>query len=301
MGLGEPETEQATRKSRNRASMEFLSRRRHNSTPFLLSFLFFLNTLAQTVAELEAENLSGLSPNPEKGIFVVNENGSTCLMAEFAARVIVPYDVFASNSVDLITEQADIRIPRKAEVKGRCGSTESELQVSWFNAAYTLRLFFVKEVHNSSTLQTASWKSNKIQLVYDSSESTYFKDAVEAGKHTATSHHLSALNTPSGKSYQCQAQQTISLTSSDHQKPVTLILSEVQIQPFDIYTNFLFSEAYKCAVDQREQLEETLPLILGLTLALVIVLTLSVYHIYHKLTANQVQIPRDRSLYKHMG
>lgn len=62
-----------------------------------------------------------------------------------------------------------------------------------------------------------------------------------------------------------------------------------------------FPAEHKCPVDQREQLEETLPLILGLILGLVIVITLCVYHIHHKLTANQVQIPRDRSQYKHMG
>lgn len=64
---------------------------------------------------------------------------------------------------------------------------------------------------------------------------------------------------------------------------------------------FFFHPEHKCPVDQREQLEETLPLILGLVLGLVIVITLCVYHIHHKLTANQVQIPRDRSQYKHMG
>ncbi|PKU37135.1 hypothetical protein llap_12559 [Limosa lapponica baueri] len=121
------------------------------------------------------------------------------------------------------------------------------------------------------------------------------------GKHTASSHRLSALVTPAGKSYECQAQQTISLISSDHQKSVQLLLSEVRVQPFDITADFVFSEEHKCPVDQREQLEETLPLILGLILGLVIVITLCVYHIHHKLTANQVQIPRDRSQYKHMG
>ena len=63
-----------------------------------------------------------------------------------------------------------------------------------------------------------------------------------AGKHTANSHHLSALVTPAGKSYQCQAQQTISLASSDPQKTVTMILSAVHIQPFDIISDFVFSE-----------------------------------------------------------
>uniref|UniRef100_A0A8C3EQZ2 Lysosome-associated membrane glycoprotein 5 n=1 Tax=Corvus moneduloides TaxID=1196302 RepID=A0A8C3EQZ2_CORMO len=212
---------------------------------------------ARLAAEQEVENLSGLSPNPEKDIFVVRENRTTCLMAEFAAKFIVPYDVWASNYVD--------------------------------------------EGHNTSRGPEASWRLSRIQFTYDTSERTYFKDAVSPGKHTASSHRLSALVTPAGRSYECQAQQTISLVSSDHQKSVQLLLSEVRLQPFDIPADFVFSEEHKCPVDQREQLEETLPLILGLILGLVIVVTLGIYHIHHKLTASQVQIPRDRSQYKHMG
>lgn len=59
--------------------------------------------------------------------------------------------------------------------------------------------------------------------------------------------------------------------------------------------------AYKCITDQREQLEQTLPLVLGLILGLIIVITISVYHFHLKLTAQQQpQLPRDRSLYKNM-
>ncbi|KAM9061696.1 lysosome-associated membrane glycoprotein 5 [Sarcophilus harrisii] len=267
-----------------------------------LQVLFLLfHTIAQIMAEQEVENLSGLSTNPEKDIFVVRENGTTCLMAEFAAKFIVPYDVWASNYVDLITEQADIPLSRGAEMKGRCGQNESELQVFWVDKAYALKMLFVKESHNTSKGVEASWRLSKVQFVYDTSEKTYFKDAVNPKKHTASSHRLSALVTPAGKSYECQAQQTISLTSTDHQKTVALLLSSVHIQPFDIISDFVFSEEHKCPVDEREQLEETLPLILGLILGLVIVITLTIYHIHHKLTANQVQIPRDRSQYKHMG
>ncbi|XP_003411568.1 lysosome-associated membrane glycoprotein 5 isoform X2 [Loxodonta africana] len=219
--------------------------------------LMLFHAVAQIMAEQEVENLSGLSANPEKDIFVVRENGTTCLMAEFAAKFIVPYDVWATNYVD--------------------------------------------ESHNTSKGPEATWRLSKVQFVYDSSEKTHFKDAVSPGKHTANSHHLSALVTPVGRSYECQAQQTISLDSSDPQKTVTMILSAVHIQPFDIISDFVFSEEHKCPVDEREQLEETLPLILGLILGLVIVVTLVIYHIHHKMTANQVQIPRDRSQYKHMG
>uniref|UniRef100_H0Z725 Lysosome-associated membrane glycoprotein 5 n=1 Tax=Taeniopygia guttata TaxID=59729 RepID=H0Z725_TAEGU len=330
----------------------------------LPGLLFILHAAARLAAEQEVENLSGLSPNPEKDIFVVRENRTTCLMAEFAAKFIVPYDVWASNYVDLITEQADIPLSRGAEMKGKCGTNESELELSWLDQAYTLKLSFLKEGHNTSRGPEASWKLSRIQFTYDTSERTYFKDAVSPGKHTASSHRLSALVTPAGRSYECQAQQTISLVSSDHQKSVQLLLSEVRLQPFDIPADFVFSEAkplakqksvsshsdllligtsvhsvcshvgvaqellelpmgmvllctcgergqsssgptalpeHKCPVDQREQLEETLPLILGLILGLVIVITLGIYHVHHKLTASQVQIPRDRSQYKHMG
>lgn len=66
-----------------------------------IGFFSSADTMAQIMAEQEVENLSGLSTNPEKDIFVVRENGTTCLMAEFAAKFIVPYDVWASNYVDV--------------------------------------------------------------------------------------------------------------------------------------------------------------------------------------------------------
>ncbi|XP_077170793.1 lysosome-associated membrane glycoprotein 5 isoform X2 [Paroedura picta] len=255
-------------------------------------------------AEQEVENLSGLSPNPEKVIFAVRDNETTCLMAEFAAKFVVPYDVWASNFVDLITAQASIPLSRGAEERGRCGANESELQISWAQRAFSLRLSFVKEGRSGSPggARAAWWKMNRVQFVYDSSARPYFKDAVNPGRHTATTRHLSALVTPAGKSYECQAQQTITMTSSDHQKPVVLQLSEVRIQPFDISSDFEYGEEHKCPVDQREQLEETLPLVLGLILGLAIVTILGIYHVHLKMTAaSQVQIPRDRSEYKHMG
>lgn len=74
--------------------------------------------MAQTVAEQEVENLSGLSTNPEKDIFVVRENGTTCLMAEFAAKFIVPYDVWASNYVDVRNLFPPQLAPRAAGPEG---------------------------------------------------------------------------------------------------------------------------------------------------------------------------------------
>ncbi|XP_054900258.1 lysosome-associated membrane glycoprotein 5 isoform X2 [Poeciliopsis prolifica] len=253
--------------------------------------------LPAVLAEQEGENLSGLSDNPDKAIFAVRENGTTCLMVEFAAKFLVPYDVLALNGIDLITEQASFTLPRGAEIEGKCGSTDSEIHISWKNNAYILRIYFSKEFREKGI---EVWKINKIQFVYDTSETTHFINAYNPGKHTASTHKLSALVTPAGRSYVCTAQQTVTLISSDHQKGITFSMYDIQIQPFDIASDFIFSAPYKCITDQREHLEEILPLILGLILGLIIIITLTIYHFHLKLTANQPQLPRDRSMYKNM-
>uniref|UniRef100_A0A3Q3WAG6 Lysosome-associated membrane glycoprotein 5 n=1 Tax=Mola mola TaxID=94237 RepID=A0A3Q3WAG6_MOLML len=261
-------------------------------------------TLSVVLAEQEGENLSGLSDNPDKAIFAVRENGTTCLMVEFAVKFLVPYDVLALNGIDLITEQASFSLPRSADIEGSCASTESEIHIGWKNKAYTLRIYF-SEVGESAHIHSPDkgsevWKLSKVQFVYDTSETSHFINAYNPGKHTASTHRLSALVTPVGRSFVCQAQQTLTLISSDHQKGVTMSMSDIQIQPFDITSDFVFSDPYKCITDQRERLEETLPLILGFILALIIVITLTIYHFHLKLTASQPQLPRDRTMYKNM-
>ncbi|XP_053699529.1 lysosome-associated membrane glycoprotein 5 [Synchiropus splendidus] len=262
-----------------------------------LLLLLCAAVLSAALAQQEGENLSGLSNNPDKAIFAVRENSTTCLMVEFAVKFLVPYDVLALNGIDLITEQASFTLPRSAEIEGKCGTTESEIHISWKNRAYTLRIYFSKEFREKGV---EVWKISKVQFVYDTSETTHFINAYNPGKHTASTHRLSALVTPAGRSYLCTAQQTLTLISSDHQKGVTVSMYDIQIQPFDISSDFIFGEPYKCITDQRERLEETLPLILGMILGLIIVITLVVYHFHLKLTAAQPQLPRDRSMYKNM-
>ncbi|KAL2082133.1 hypothetical protein ACEWY4_021951 [Coilia grayii] len=282
-----------------------MEQRSFRTTDSVRAVLCLLGTLTRllVMAEQESENLSGLSNNPDKDIFAVRENGTTCLMAEFAGKFAIPYDVLALNGIDLITETANVPLPRGAGVEGRCGPTEAELHIFWANNAYIFRIFFVKETRRAKDQkqkESEIWKINKMQLVYDTSETTHFMNAYNPGKHTANSHKLSAFVTPAGRSFVCTAQETLTLLSTDHQKGVTVSLSDIQIQPFDIKNDFMFSEVYKCITDQHEQLEETLPLVLGLILALIIVLTLSIYHFHLKLTAQEPQLPRDRSMYKNM-
>uniref|UniRef100_A0A8C7WMV8 Lysosome-associated membrane glycoprotein 5 n=1 Tax=Oryzias sinensis TaxID=183150 RepID=A0A8C7WMV8_9TELE len=274
-----------------------MGRRVFSTTESTRLLLLGVLALSVVLAEQEGENLSGLSENPDKAIFAVRENSTTCLMVEFAVKILVPYDVLALNGIDLITEQAYFTLPRTAEIEGICGATESEIHISWKNGAYLLRIYFSKEFRDKGT---EVWKISKVQFVYDTSETSHFINAYNPGKHTASTHRLSALVTPAGRSYVCAAQQSFTLISSDHQKGISVSMYDIQLQPFDMASDFMFGEPYKCIMDQRERLEETLPLILGLILGLIIIITLTIYHFHLKLTANQPQLPRDRSMYKNM-
>lgn len=71
--------------------------------------------MSLVLAEQEGENLSGLSNNPDKAIFAVRENGTTCLMVEFAVKFLVPYDVLALNGID-------VRNPPVIHVDMKCSS-----------------------------------------------------------------------------------------------------------------------------------------------------------------------------------
>lgn len=46
--------------------------------------------------------------------------------------------------LQLITEQASFTLPRSAEIEGKCGSTDSEIHITWKNKAYSLRIYFSK-------------------------------------------------------------------------------------------------------------------------------------------------------------
>lgn len=82
--------------------------------------------LSLVLAEQEGENLSGLSNNPDKAIFAVRENGTTCLMVEFAVKFLVPYDVLALNGIDVRNSLTDIQILTGNAVLANVPDTHTE-------------------------------------------------------------------------------------------------------------------------------------------------------------------------------
>lgn len=78
------------------------------------------------LAEQEGENLSGLSNNPDKAIFAVRENGTTCLMVEFAVKFLVPYDVLALNGIDVRNPLTYVQKPTGNAVLENVPDTHTE-------------------------------------------------------------------------------------------------------------------------------------------------------------------------------
>uniref|UniRef100_A0A8C4NI07 Lysosomal associated membrane protein family member 5 n=1 Tax=Eptatretus burgeri TaxID=7764 RepID=A0A8C4NI07_EPTBU len=88
---------------------------------------------------------SGASAGEDAGISL-EDNGTTCLMAKFAIKFLIPYDVWASNFVDLVTEEATIAMPKNVKIRGNCAesntSQKPELVLSWHEESYVLNFQF---------------------------------------------------------------------------------------------------------------------------------------------------------------
>ncbi len=69
-----------------------------------------------------------------------------CVCLSVCVCVCVCLSLCVCVCVQLITEQASASIPRGAQIAGKCGSSESELHISWLNDAFTFRIFFSKVI-----------------------------------------------------------------------------------------------------------------------------------------------------------
>uniref|UniRef100_A0A8C4N9I8 Lysosome-associated membrane glycoprotein 5 n=1 Tax=Eptatretus burgeri TaxID=7764 RepID=A0A8C4N9I8_EPTBU len=161
---------------------------------------------------------SGASAGEDAGISL-EDNGTTCLMAKFAIKFLIPYDVWASNFVDLVTEEATIAMPKNVKIRGNCAesntSQKPELVLSWHEESYVLNFQFdTEDSQDKKQKQQKFWKITKISFTYDTSDTTHFKEAINAGMFTAsTGAHAVLFRAPLGYSYSCTTQGNSSPSS----------------------------------------------------------------------------------------
>nr|CAD7570093.1 unnamed protein product [Timema californicum] len=133
------------------------------------------------------------------------------------------------------------------------------------------------------------WYVDKIELSYNSSESI-FEHVKVPGRmvHLSTSRTHSAMlfPTPVGKSYSCQ-ESSVELKNGD--SSATVLLRVFQVQPF-IFKGDDFGPEYECSSHGVGSFrDETAPIAVGSTLAIVVLLTVTGYGIYRYFKVEKVQ------------
>ncbi|GIY83592.1 lysosome-associated membrane glycoprotein 5 [Caerostris darwini] len=260
-------------------------------------------TSASATPNTETSTEKGQTP---KDTFLVwSSKGKICLLAKFKAVFSISY---LSKGGD---QKAEITVPKDAYSKGKCDSNDKLplLQVSWGKYAFTM--MFNKTEDN--------WAVTSMELSYDTSEplfdgATYVSfltfylllrflfiefiylntlNQIKAGKKTARSRNVNSFETPLGKSYFCPAQEVVTLYVAN--KPtVTARIKELRLQPFEV-ENGQFSPAHRCSkviIDGLEETpfvqDETVPLAVGCTLALITLFILVGFSVHRAYNAAKV-------------
>ncbi|XP_023218959.1 lysosome-associated membrane glycoprotein 5-like [Centruroides sculpturatus] len=215
-----------------------------------------------------------------------DKTGRLCLLAEFRAT----FTIFYKNRLG--DQKVVVHLPKNPHVKGICASNSQNpiLQMFWSEFSYSL--IFSKLPHRDKE-DGEFWGVKSMELTYDSA-GPLFGDASDAGKKSATFLEDDIwLKVPLNKSYYCKSPEPLYLYDSKKEKTVMVVLDDVQIQPYGI-VNGQFSEAHQCSeatVESRSQIvnrDETVPMAVGSTFAILTLIGVSGYAAYRTMTARRV-------------
>ncbi|XP_054471032.1 lysosome-associated membrane glycoprotein 1a [Anoplopoma fimbria] len=193
---------------------------------------------------------------PERGTYTVNNsNGTECLLAQMGLQLNVSYFSLSQNKT--IQELVNLT-PNLTRSSGSCEASRASLVLTQ-EGGTTLNFTF-----------TLNSTSNKYHL----SEITLFanwSDATAPFSFTNTS--LDYLQSTLGRSYMCNAEQTLVVVPT-----FSLNTFKLQVQPFEVTTN-QFATAEECQMDQDQML---IPIIVGAALAGLVLIVLIAYLIGRK-------------------
>ncbi|XP_040019503.2 lysosome-associated membrane glycoprotein 1a [Gasterosteus aculeatus] len=193
---------------------------------------------------------------PERGTYsVTNGNGTACLLAQMGLQLNVSYLSLSQNKT--VQELVNLT-PNLTRSSGSCEASSASLVLSQGEST-TLNFTF--------TLNTTSNKYHLsgISLVANWSDST--------APLSASNSSLDYLRSTLGRSYMCNAQQTLVVVSN-----FSVNTFRLQVQPFNVTTN-QFATAEECQVDQDQML---IPIIVGAALAGLVLIVLIAYLIGRK-------------------
>lgn len=193
---------------------------------------------------------------PEQGSYSVNNiNGTLCLLAQMGLQLNVSFFSVSQNKT--VQELVNLT-PNLTSSTGSCEASSASLVLTQERST-TLNFTF-----------TLNSTSNKYHL----SGITLFANWSDAtAPFTASNTSLDYLRSTLGRSYMCNAEQTLAVVPT-----FSLNTFRLQVQPFEVTTN-QFATAEECQMDQDQML---IPIIVGAALAGLVLIVLIAYLIGRK-------------------
>ncbi|XP_061671047.1 lysosome-associated membrane glycoprotein 1a [Syngnathoides biaculeatus] len=193
---------------------------------------------------------------PERGAYSIrNSNGTVCLLAQMGLQLNFSY---VSQSQNKTIQEIFNLTPNHTISSGSCESSRATLVLTQ-DGTTTLTLTFslnstTSKYHLSGIIMLANWSDMTAPF-------------------SASNSSLDYLRTTLGRSYLCDAEQTLAVVPS-----FSLNTFRLQLQPFGVTIN-KFARAEDCQMDQDQML---IPIIVGAALAGLVLIVLIAYLIGRK-------------------
>ncbi|XP_037545899.1 lysosome-associated membrane glycoprotein 1a [Nematolebias whitei] len=193
---------------------------------------------------------------PVRGTYSVkNSNGTECLLAQMGLQLNVSY---VSQSQNKTVQELFNLTPNLTSSSGSCGASRASLVLT---QEPTLTLNFTFTMNTTSN----KYHLSGIDLQANWSDTT--------APFSASNTSLDFLRSTLGRSYMCNAEQTLQVVPT-----FALNTFRLQVQPFGVTTK-QFATAEECQVDQDQML---IPIVVGAALAGLVLIVLIAYLIGRK-------------------
>ncbi|KAM3624900.1 uncharacterized protein V6R79_003705 [Siganus canaliculatus] len=193
---------------------------------------------------------------PEQGNYsVTNSNGTICLLAKMGLQLNVSY---LSQSQNKTVQELVNVTPNLTVASGSCAASSATLVLTQaptttLNFTFTLNST-TRKYHLSAVSLFANWSDMTAPLSVGNSSLDYLRSTL-------------------GRSYMCSAEQVLAVMPT-----FSLNTFRLQVQPFAVTTN-QFATAEECQMDQDQML---IPIIVGASLASLVLIVLIAYLIGRK-------------------
>ncbi|XP_071449506.1 lysosome-associated membrane glycoprotein 5-like [Hetaerina americana] len=217
---------------------------------------------------------------------LLGSSGGVCILLRVDALLSFHFKTMSGEERD-----KDIFLPETAKVSGECISEDqARMLLHW--KSYVLAWYFAK------TPGGERWYVEKIDLSFDTSENIFEHYAYPGRMVRLTTPKEKAsllFPTPVGKSYLCSHTETSvdlvpkeGMPNAKQVPTATLLLRDFKLQPF-IFKNDEFGPEYVCTPGGSGFRDETAPIAVGSTFAIVVLLTVAGYGVYRHFKVKKVQ------------